>query len=156
MAFKNNDNYAWMHSTARCCGYPSVSIRAAREPARGAAGEPSLASTVFRRRRPTTSPPPPGPAASIAGLSATRPDHGPGGLGPTSATAPGRRSRQGPVPPARAPLGRVAGWSNGGPLPRHWAGGQCATVSYPGRQLGCSLVCWIAGAMYQPSAEPVG
>ncbi len=26
---------AWMHSTARRCGYPSVSIRAAREPARG-------------------------------------------------------------------------------------------------------------------------
>jgi hypothetical protein len=73
-----------------------------------------------------------------------------------SATAPGRRSWPGPAPPARAPLGRVAGWSNCGPLPHHWAGGPCATVSYLGRQLGCSLVCWIAGAMYQPSAEPVG
>jgi hypothetical protein len=54
-----------------------------REPARGAAGEPSLANhgTVFRRRRPTTSPPPPGPAASVAGFGATRPDRGPGGLG---------------------------------------------------------------------------
>jgi hypothetical protein len=69
------------------------------------------------------------------------------GWGPASATAPGRRSRPGPAPPARAPLGRVASWSNCGPLPHHWAGGPCATVSYLslGRQLGCSaLVCWIA------------
>ncbi len=70
-----------MHSTARRCGYPSVSIRAAPKPARGAAGELSLANAVFRRRRLTTSPPPPGPAASVAGFGATRPERGPGGLG---------------------------------------------------------------------------
>ena len=136
-----------MHSTARRCGYPSVSIRAAREPARGAAGELSLASTVFRRRRPTTSPPPPGPAALVAGPGATRPDRGPGGSGPASATPPGRRSRQGPAPPARAPLGREAGWSNGRSLPCLWAVGQCAAVSSFGRQLGCSLVCWSVGGL---------
>jgi hypothetical protein len=61
-----------------------------------------------------------------------------GGL--ASATAPGRRSWPGPAPPARAPLGREAGWSNCGPLPHHWAVGQCAVVSSYGRQLGCSRV----------------
>jgi hypothetical protein len=30
------------------------------------------------------------------------------------------------------PIGRVAGWSNGGPPPRHRAGGLCAAVSYLG------------------------
>jgi hypothetical protein len=92
-----------MHSTARRCGYPSVSIRAAREPARGAAGELSLANAVFRRRRSTTSPPPPGPAASVAGFGATRPDRGPGGLGtshppPLPAAAAGRARRHPPGP----------------------------------------------------------
>ena len=92
-----------MHSTARRCGYPSVSIRAAREPARGAAGELSLANAVFRRRRSTTSPPPPGPAALVAGLGATRPDRGPGGLGvspppPLPAAAAGRVRRHPPGP----------------------------------------------------------
>jgi hypothetical protein len=66
------------------------------------------------RRRPSTPPPPPGPAAPVAGPGATRPDRGQGGSGPTSATAPGRCSRLGPAPPARAPLDREAGWSNGG------------------------------------------
>jgi hypothetical protein len=61
-----------------------------------------------------------------------------GGL--ASATAPGHRSWPGPAPPARAPLGRVAGWSNCGPLPHPWAVGQCAAVSSNGRQLGCSRV----------------
>jgi hypothetical protein len=139
-----------MHSTARRCGYPSVSIRAAREPARGLAGELSLARTVLRRRRSTTSPPPPGPAALVAGLGATRPDRGPGWLGvspPESATAPGRRSWPGPAPPARAPLGREAGWSNGGPLPCLCAVGQCAAVSSYGHQLGCSRVCWSVGGL---------
>jgi hypothetical protein len=33
--------------------------------------------------------------------------------------------------------------ANGGSLPLCWAGGPCATGSYNGRQLGCSLVWWI-------------
>ena len=40
-------------------------------------------------------------AAGAAGAGATRPD----------------------------PVGHVAGWANGGSLPHHWAGGQCAAVS---------------------------
>ncbi len=80
----------------------------------------------FLRSRPSTSPPLPCPAAPVAGTDATRPDSGPGGSGPASATAPGRRSRLGPAPPARTPLSREAGWSNGRPIPCHWAVRQCA------------------------------
>jgi hypothetical protein len=69
------------------------------------------------------------------------------GWGPASATAPGRRSKPGPAPPARAPLGRKAGWSNGGSLPCLWAVRQCATVSSFERQLGCLLVCWSVGGL---------
>jgi hypothetical protein len=69
------------------------------------------------------------------------------GWGLASATAPGRRSRPGPAPPALAPLGRKAGWSNGGSLPCLLAVGQCAAVSSYGRQLGCSLVCWSVGGL---------
>jgi hypothetical protein len=103
-----------MPSTARRCEYPLVSIREAREAARGAAGELSLANAVFRRRRSTTSPPPPGPAALVAGFGATRLDSGPGGLG--------TRIRHSSRPQQQA-----------GPC------GPCATVSYLGRQLGCSM-----------------
>jgi hypothetical protein len=80
----------------------------------------------FPRSCPSTSPPQPCPAAPVAWTDATRPDSGQGGLGPASTTAPGRRRRLGPAPPARAPLGREAGWSNGRPIPCHWAIRQCA------------------------------
>jgi hypothetical protein len=125
------------------CG---LSRRARRHPPGPCAGR--LGTHLRHRSRPPQQ----------AGPGATRPDRGPGGSGPTSATAPCRRSKLGPMPPARAPLGLVAGWSNGGPLPRHWAGGPCTTVSYLGRQLGV-LARWCAGSPELCAsliAEPVG
>jgi hypothetical protein len=146
-----------MHSTARRCGYPSVSIRAAREPARGAAGELSLANAVFRRRRSTTSPPPPGPAASVAGFGATRPDRGPGGLGtshppPLPAAAAGRARRHPPGP-------RWVAWRVGLTADRFRITGPAGRAP-PSLILGVSWAArWCAGSpelCTSLSAEPVG
>jgi hypothetical protein len=66
----------------------------------------------------STPPPPPSPAAAAAGAGATR----------------------------RTTAWLAAGWANRGSPLHHRAGRPCAAVSCLGRQLGCSLVCWIAGA----------
>ncbi len=52
------------------------------------------------------------------------------------------------VPPALTTLDLGAGWANCGSLTHSWVGEPSPTGLYRGRQLGCSLVCWIAGAQY--------
>jgi hypothetical protein len=164
-----------MHSTARCCGYPLDSTRAERMLARGAVSKRLVAGSPYRRCRPTTSPPPPGPAAFSAGPGAARPGQCAGagwspppspppaaaeagagatrpglcawcGSDPATVTAPGRRCWPGPVPPARTSLSRVAGWVL--TADRTALSGRRAVRHrlLSGRQLGCSLVCWFAGA----------
>ncbi len=87
---------------------------------------------IFRRRRPTTSPPPPGPAASVAGFGATRPDRGPGGLG--------TRLRHSSRPPQQAGPGATR------PGPAESRGGlvfrQIASVSLGRRAVRCRLFLW--------------
>jgi hypothetical protein len=146
---------AWMHSTARRCGYPSVSIRAAREPARGAAGEQSLANTVFRRRRPTTSPPPPGPAASVAGAPPAR-TVGRAGWDPPPPPLPAAAAGRARCHP---PGSRWVAWRIGLTADRFRVTGQAGRAP-PSLILGVSWAArWCAGSpelCTSLSAEPVG
>ena len=143
-----------MHSTACCEGIlRSQPGRHGSRPGRSSASERSP-HTVPEQRSSTSSPTPPDPAAAAAG--STPPARNVGRVGraiPSSPCLAAGAAGAGATRPD--PVGHVAGRANGGSLPHHWAGGQCAVVSLVS---GVSWAArWCAGPL-EPTdcAEPLG
>ena len=140
---------AWMHSTACCEGiFRSQPGRHGSRPGRSSSSDRSP-HTVSEQQNSTSLPTPPDPANAAAGSTppAWTVDRA-GRTMPSSSCLAAAAAGAGATRPD--PVGPVAGRANGGSLPHHWAGGQCAVVSLVSdvSWAACcqSLVCWSLGA----------